>query len=259
MSEAAVVRRPRVRPDTESGWGRSQSDLLPNGQKPELARVELEISEPLTVSVDVTQNPGETVTEPIVPLTVWALVTFGNGSTNVTRAIRCDYRFDVAVVASYVQVQVFIGQPDSPEPYIAPNLYNPVGPAQPPAQVSAQVARGIRGLPYVASIYLTADDVSTDVLIPSACRVLSLEAHLTEVAGATQFLQLYDQSTDVGPSGAPALEYPLGSTPYPGVILSRFLNPRGFSQGVFVVVSGTSGTYDPSGAEVHVEIEQLLL
>jgi hypothetical protein len=259
MGEVVPVRNPRVRPDTENGWGRTESDLLPNGKKPELARVELEISEPLTISVDVLQNPGMTVTEPIVPLTVWALVTFGNGSTNVTRAIRCDYRFDVTVVASYVQVQVYIGEPDSSAPYIAPHLYDPALPQQVPAQVAAQVARGIRGLPYVCTQFVTEDDASEVVIINQACRILSVEAHLTAVAGAPQFLQFFDQANNTGPGGPPILEYPLGQTPFPGLILTRFLNPRGFSQGIFAVISSTSGTYSPSGAQAHIEVEQLLL
>jgi hypothetical protein len=256
---AEPKRNPHVRPDSESGWGRTESDLLPNGKKPELARVILEISEPLTISVDVLQNPGETVTEPTEALTVWALVTFGNGSTNVTRAIRCDYRFDVTVVASYVQVQVYIGLIDDPAPYVAPQLYNPVSPPQPPAQVAVQVARGTRGLPYVASQFSTAEDVSENVLAEGALRLLSIEAHLTDTQGAPQFLQIYDQAAAVGPSGPPAIEYPLGTTPYPGLMLTRFLNPRGLALGMFVVVSDVSGEFSPSGATAHFEFERWLL
>jgi len=260
MSEPVPVRNPRVRPDNENAWGRTEN-ILPDGRLPELARVELEISEPLTISVDVLQNPGETTSEPTEALTVWALVTFGSGSTNVTRAIRCDYRFDVTVVASYVQVQVYIGLPGSSKPYIAPNLFNTLYPPQPPAQVAAMVARGIRGLPYVCTQFVTSDNESTGLLIPQAARLLSVEAHLTAVAGATQFLQLYDSNTTAPLTGAPnpVLEYPLGTTPYPGLILTRFLNPRGFSQGVLFVVSAASGLYDPSGVPIHIEAEQLLL
>jgi len=254
----APVRRPHHRPDTESGWGRGTNDLLPDGRTQEMARVELEVSEPLTLSIDVDVPPGLDKSNN-TPLTVWAKVVYGNGSTNAARFVRCDYRADVPVVAGFAQVIIFVGETEfavgeTPAPYVASDLA-----LQSPATVEVQVARGIRGLPYVASQFITANNSIEGTLIDTAARVLSVEAHLTAIAGGTRYLQLYDTNKPDATGLTPVAEYPLGVNPYPGLLLTRFINPRAFSQGVHYVVSTTSGSYTPGTDEVHIEIEQLLI
>jgi hypothetical protein len=254
MREVAPVRHVRVRPDTESGWGRSQT-IFPTGRAMELARVELEVSEPLTLSVDVTENPAAGLGFPKpIPMTVWALVTFGNGSTSVTRKIRCDYRFDVPVVGTYVSVSVYIGDLAG-----TPFPNNIVFTNTPQAQVSVQVARGVRGLPYVCSQFLIDDGNALGVLFQGAARGLSIEAHLTGPVAGPLFLQLFDSPTQPNSGDVGVVEYPIGATPFLGVPLTRWLNPRGFATGVAYGVSSTSGLFTATADAVHIEFEQLLL
>lgn len=243
------------RADVDSGWGRRQIVKFTDGPQ-QLARIFNATGEKMyTLSVDVLMPPllGELLGMFSVPLTVWANIDFGGGSASANRKIRCDDHQDITVTACFLSISVFIGDLNG-NPVTAQPFTN-----APSAQVAVQVSRGTRGLPYVSSQFVTADGV-LGVIFAAPVRVLSVSANLSIVAGGQRFLVLVDSGSGVvgvAPSQIVA-SYPLGTTPSPGVFL-RYLNPRGFSQGLSFVVSTTSGAVIPAPESAHVEVEQYLL
>ncbi len=239
-----------ARVDTDPGWGRADT-ILYTDQPHTMARVVLNTSEFLELSVDVTQ--------PSMPVraSVWAIVDFGGGSTSVRRKIRCDYRQDLTLAAAFLQIQVYIGDA------LGNPLFNVVFPDDlkpSPVQVAVQVSRGTRGLPYVSTNFLTAN-AAQGQLIAAPARLMSVTAHLA-APSANQFLQLLDFTNPILPDLAgipPDAEFALGTTPTPEVNV-RFLNPRAFANGVFFIVSATSGAIPTFGSvPIHIEVEQMLL
>ena len=225
---------------------------------------ELAPSEMVTLTVTVVQPPGlgdyaAGGPDPL-PLYVWANVTYGGGSTSATRKIRIDDYLSVPLVLAYLSVS----------PYIGDVAGNPVqtqpfnNPTPPSAQVNVQVARGVRGIPGQATIFVTGEG-SNFSLYPSPCRVASLSAHLTTTEGADRYLQLFDRAPGAVPvpdGTVPTAEYALGQAPYESDIgdILRYLNPRGFGQGIQVAVSNTSGILAGAGAGsvwIEAEIVQL--
>src|ERR1019366_3770546 len=103
------VRREPERPDTGNAWGRSET-LSPYQSAATFVRFESEHCEPLTLSASVPQPPltatyqGTNGPLPL-PLAIFLVVTFGNGSTTVQRAWRVDdYLPGVPLLATYCQV-----------------------------------------------------------------------------------------------------------------------------------------------------------
>ena len=251
------------RPDTDPGWGRAET-LLANAVPQEMARVILPVSIDMEVSIDTIVAPGVATlaSGALVPLVVWAVVTFGNGSTSVSRKIQCADRFDVPVCGTFCQVTAYIGDlqgNDLTGKQFSPT--QPLSPTQPipSANVSVMVSRSIRGTPYVAPSFAAAFGPSGS-LFTSQFRALNVMAHLTAQVGGNDFLQLFDQSARTPPPNGtvPTTEFALGTLPSPGID-HRWLNPRGFSQGCFYCVSSTAGTLTLSGDSAWVEVEKMQL
>lgn len=247
--------------ESSSAWGRQVTVNL--GQNPQSAiRVFLEESTNFTLSVDVLQEAQATIGIIISRWYCWALVTVGNGSTNVQRKVRCDYRIDLPLAGSYVDVLIFVGDAKG----------NPVDPAtiesnQAPAIAVCQLSRGIRGLPYSASRFVTgvgtASDASTsqlgDTVIDEPARLMSVSAHLVGTSNGPRYLQFFDRTSSTFEGGTPLFEWVLGSTPNQ-IPPTRFLNPAGFVSGIYWALSSTGGVYtEADDTDAWVEIEQQLI
>jgi hypothetical protein len=248
---------PRSTPDNSNSWGRSE-EIAYNDRPIELARVQLDKSQPLTVTVTTVEPAGVAVTGigVSVPLTVWATITVGAGSSSVARDVRVDSQLSVPVDASYVQVTAWLGTLAGVP--VAGDAFTTV---PPPAQVSVQVARGVRGLPVQATRFL-AGVVNSSQIVEAPCRIASIAAHLiTASGGAEQFLQAFDQLVAPSAAQVPIAEWPLGTTPETSAIgdLARFLSPMGWSQGLWLAVSSTGGSFTPTGAEAWVATEVVQL
>lgn len=253
-----VVRQPVTveRPDTGSTWGRT--DTIAASDSPhEMARVILDSGEALTLTITTTAAPGVGKVEELraivsVPLYIWAAVTYGAGSTSTTRPIRCDDYLSVPVVACYLQVRVYIG--DATGKPVMDRVWLGVTPS---GQVNVQVARGVRGLPSQATMFKAAAGVNFSLGGPM--RLASITSHLSAASdGVEQYLQLFDTADNpVADGTVPDAEYSLGSLPESSDVgdVLRWLNPRGFGQGVQVAVSTTSGVLTTSTTSAWCEIE----
>jgi hypothetical protein len=247
----------RTTDDSGNSWGRT--DTIPYTARPqEMCRVELSPSEMVTLTITTTEPPGLGTFNiaPSIPLYVWANVTYGGGSTNATRRVRCDDYLSVPLVVAWLQVACYLGDIDGNPVQTQP--FNNT----PSAQVNVQVARGVRGIPGQATVFKSNTGVNFG-MANSPVRVASISAHLTiDSGGAEQYLQLFDSATAPPPGGAvPTAEYALGETPWESDIgdTLRYLNPRGFGQGLQVAVSTTSGTLTVSGVPAWVEVELVQL
>lgn len=248
---------PRSTDDNSNSWGRSE-EIGYNDRPVELARVQLDMSQPLTVTVTMVEPAGIAVTGigVAVPLTTWATITVGSGSSSVSRDVRVDSQISVPLDASYVQVTAWLGTLAGD-----PVLGDTFGEVPPPAQVSVQVARGVRGLPVQATRFVSGL-VSSSLRVGGPCRIASVAAHLAVASGGTElFLQAFDQVDAPSAAQAPIAEWSLGTTPEASSIgdLARFLSPMGWSQGVYVAVSSTSGVFTASAAEAWTSLELVQL
>jgi hypothetical protein len=254
-------------PDRSSSWGR-QATLKPDGTKTGVIRVDLECSETLTLSIDV-ERPAPQSEPDLITMYVWAQVTFGNGSTSAQRNIRCDYRIDTPLVVSYLDVLLYLGDIDGTpiNPVLAAGFTNL---SDVFAQVEAQAARGVRGLPYNATQFITGqpgiNSAATGApAFGTAARLMSIAAHLTAQTAGDHFLQLFDTTNANAPSNGatPIAEFALGSTPTGSAIptseIGRFLAPRGFANGIYWAVSDTSGVLSQSAETAWVELEIQLI
>ncbi len=213
-----------------------------------------------TLTITTTQAPGlgelpGTIAPIKIPLYVWANVTIGGGSTSVSRRVRCDDYLSIPLTVAYLSVQVYIGNATG-----APVANIPFENA-PQAQVAVQVSRGVRGLPGQPTIFTHVVGVNAGLGMASSMpvRLASLSAHLTGSSGGAQLLlQLFDLSSGPVPNGTPCdAEYALGTEPDESDIgdTLRFLNPRGWGQGIQVAVSTTSGTLTEAATSAWVEGE----
>ena len=246
--------------DSGSSWGRTDT-ILATDRPHEMCRVQLNLSEMVTLTITTTQPPGLGTFRPggptPLPLYVWANVTYGGGSTSATRPIRCDDYLSVPMVIAYLSVSAYIGDVEGNPVQTEQFSNNPAV----SAQVNVQVARGVRGIPGQATIFV-ADEGSNFQLSDAPVRVASITAHLTATAGGERFLQLFDMAAGpVAATTVPTAEFALGTEPEQSAIgdTLRYLNPRGWGQGVQVAVSSTSGTLTASGDSVWCEIEVVQL
>lgn len=230
--------------DRTAAWGRTDFIALASGAV-QMARVQLDKSEELLLSVDVLQPSTITPVDGPTPY-LWCTLTYGNGAVSVSRSILCVDRFDVPIVASYVEAEMYIGDqngvPLAGQAGTAGYTYGD-------AQVSLQIARGNRSLPYVNSRWKFAElrgaggypyyQFST-----APVQVLALKGHLgNQAATATQmFLQAFDQTAQPGNGTVPLIEVPLGLLPSDAPPLERYLNPRGFGKAGWLALSTTWGS-----------------
>jgi len=249
---------PRSSNDSGNSWGRTDTILFTD-RPHEMCRVELSPSEMVTLTITVAQPPGigtiPALVPIVVPLYVWANVTYGGGSTSATRKIRIDDYLSVPLVVAYLSVSVYIG--DAKGNPVQTDAFN----SAPSAQVNVQVARGVRGIPGQATIFVSGEGTNFE-LSGVPCRVASLTAHLaTDSGGVEQYLQVFDSSTAVINGTVPTAEYALGATSWESDVgdTVRFLNPRGFGQGVQVAVSTTSGVLTVSSVAAWTEVELVQL
>lgn len=252
--------------ESSSAWGR-QVTITQSPNPIGAVRVFLEKSESFTLSVDVLQEAPAGIHPPHAntALFVWAQITFGNGGTSIQRNIRCDYRIDAPIAGSYVDVLMYLAGSDGE------TLYNGQFTNNPTAIAVVQLSRGIRGLPYSASIFhgaLGATQLDPALDVPA--RLMSVAAHLgaPSTGGTDRYLQLFDTTT-TAPPGTPGIstipkhEYALGAHPIDTTIgaqgAGRLVQPSGFVNGVWWGISTTSGQYTASTDEAWVEIESMLL
>lgn len=258
--QPAPVRQPRERPDTENGWGRGMT-LVADGTQSEVARVMLDISEALTVTVNADQPPGVTA-DTSIPLAVWALITVGNGSTTETHAVKAAPRVDFPVVGTYVSISLFIAY-DSMDPEF-PKALNLAPVARPAhaAQASGYVSRGTRALPHEATIFITNNPggviAASGVLIDDPARIASVQAHLAAAVAGPLFLQLFNSPNPPAPNDVPVAEFSLPSAAPLSDVGAYWKNLRGFSQGVSYGVSSTSGIYTAANDPVWISVEAAL-
>jgi hypothetical protein len=250
------------RPDTDSGWGRPET-LTANTGSQELARVVLGKSEDMLVSIDTIVAPGTATlaSAALLPLVVWAKVTFGNGSTSVQRMVQCADRFDVPVCGTFCQVSAYIG--DLTGKPVNTQSFSPALPI-PSAQVSVMISRGIRGTPYIATIFQAQSGVVGQFVGPSGAvgplRLSSVAAHLQGpgAAGAQRFLMLFDsQAKPASGTSIPTVEYGLGTLPSPGVPFTPYINTRAFSQSCWWAVSTTSAVLNTAAEPIWIEAETM--
>lgn len=260
-----VVRQPlrrRAPSDTENtnAWGR-QEKVLYTDQPHEMARIQLECSSPLTVILDGFATIG-TVKQDVggkISLTAWFIVTYGAGSTNVTRKVRCDYHLEVSLLASFVQVQAYIGD-------LSGNAFDPKNfvvkgvPSGTGGNLAVQVARGVIGKPDRPTLLFTIENAASSVAMFGGPAVINtLDAHLTGAQAIDQFLQLFDTASGALPidGTVPDYEWALGRSTSPGITKAGAIylpDGIGFSQDMAFAVSTTSGTKTLSGAAVNLKV-----
>jgi hypothetical protein len=248
----------RSTPDSGSSWGRSAVVRYTDNSR-ELARVQLDKSEALTLVIEAVEPPSPGTTGfagPVpLPVSVWASVTCGNGSTSITREVACADRLDIPLPpSSFVSVSIYLATADGTP---ARNVAWDTTPGD--AQVAVNIARGIRGLGGQASMFSTDYGVNFR-LVDSPCRLMSIAAHLGATSGGDLFLQAFDSATTpVGDGAIPVEEWPLGATPAPGLPRERQLSPRGLGAGLCVAVSTTPAILSVAAVEAWVSAEILLL
>jgi hypothetical protein len=249
-----------ARADSDPGWGRREVISFSDNPQ-QLARISLRRSIPLTVAVDVLSAPplATLAAGGTQVLSVWANVEYGAGSASAKRAVRCDYRQDIAITGCWATVSVYLG--DSTGAPVAGNVYTNATALT--AQVAVMCGRGVRavGAAGLSSTFVEADG-ATGVVLTAPARVLGLTAQLSSVAAGQRWLVVGDASS-IPPGPAPLINpvasYALGTLPVPGISIS-FPRPRAFGAGLVFVVSSTAGTSSPptpAAESVHVEIEQL--
>jgi len=245
--------------DRSSAWGRTETISI--GQQIEMARVYLEKSEPLMVSVDVISPPVQAVYSGLPgPLTLftWCKVTFGNGAVSVSRLILCADRADVPLPpATFVQCEVFLGDKDG-------NLFTGAGDGNltnnPQAQLTVQLGRGNRGLPYNNTRRVTMQAIGHGIMIDIPVEIFGLHAHLSAAPTAQRFLQLFDQATDVAAGNTPVEEWVIGGpTTIGSDVIDRWTSPLAFQQGLAAALSSTSGSYTAVTDEFWIAVDQLNL
>jgi hypothetical protein len=257
MEEAVPTKNEnRSTGDNANSWGRSAT--LTYLDKPsELVRVQLEVGESLTLWLAVPQPPLTGIAHDVtIDTTVWFVVIVGGGSTSIQRLVRGDDIISIPLVATYVSVSAYIGDPagkplNTTNFSTLPNV----------AQASAFLVRGVRGIPGQATVF-GAEVGSAIQATPGPARIASISAHLTAASSGTeQFLQLFDASSNPGAGAIPVMEFALGETPEASAVgdMARFLNPAGFSQAMFAAVSTTSGLLTLSAAEVWFQWEVVLI
>lgn len=247
----------RSTPDNSNSWGRSES-IAWDTQPQEVARVVLETSQPLTLtmSVPTPPTPGQLPAGALVPVSAWARVTIGAGSSSTTRPVRIDDILTIALPpASFVSVQIFMGTTDTGAPVAATSWSGGTAPGD--AYVTCSVARGTRGTPQIASTFATAETTGK-LMITGPARVLSLAAHLSGTVGSPVWLQLHDLAAGTPAAGAvPRVEVALVDT---ADTERTWINGRGFGSGVYAALSSTSGTYTSvESPTAWIEIETQLL
>lgn len=252
------------RPDYQAAMGRTETISTDGSQSQEMARVVQGTSEGFTLSIDVAQPPGTTpnglAQNANVALVVWAILTFGSGNGTATRRIRIDDRLDASLIANFISVKIYLGNLSGKQiTSIAAN-----GSPTNSAQVVVQLARGIRGTPNVATFWQVASGAGGQINgptgVPGPLRINSMSAHLQATSGAQVFLQLFDLPPNGGGPGAgavPISEWPLGTTPAPGLPYTLMLNQRGISQSLWWSSSTTSGILTV-GPNLWTEFEILL-
>lgn len=220
----------------------------------------LERSQDLTISITVNSAPvGATVDvlAPIpFPVTIWANVTLGSGSSAADYKVRADAFQSFPVSGTFARVTIYVGD-------LLGNSVSTTSFVTPPplAQVSVQVARCTRALPARPAVWLNNVGVEAAAGIISSVplRTASMRAHITGAAAGPLWIQFFDQDTTPVNGDVPTTEFYLPSAAPLSDVGELTQNLRGWAQGIAYAVSSTSGVLTLSAAEAFVEAQQALL